>query len=72
MAEVGPDERTVEKLAVRAGLSAQDILSTLRNLEALDPPLVERERDATLEVEVWIALEAAIAALEGAEGWEAL
>jgi hypothetical protein len=64
----GPAEKTVDRIAARIGLSTTDVSKTLRQLESLDPALVHRDTDAKLQIEFWIALEAAISSLEGAEG----
>jgi hypothetical protein len=68
--ERDPADRTLAKIAALSGLSEKEVGDALRQLESHEPPLVHQDRDATLEVEFWIALERSIAALEGAEGWE--
>lgn len=60
-------QKTVPAIAARIGLSEHDVARTLAQLEDLEPPLVHRDTDASLGIECWIALEYAIAALEGAE-----
>lgn len=62
---------TVEHLDTvleRDGLTGREISTALRQLEAREPPLTAREVDAGLGVEVWIATEAAIAAVEDESG----
>jgi hypothetical protein len=67
---LGPDakveDRTVSAVASLTGLSEADVEKTLEGLEQLDPPLVHRDTDLGLDLEFWIALEAAIAAFEDA------
>lgn len=60
-------EKTVPAIAARIGLSEHDVARTLAQLEDLHPPLVHGDTDASLGIGFWIALEYAIAALEGAE-----
>lgn len=63
-AEAGPVDRTIKAIAGLAGLSEDDVRRTLEQLDSLEPKLVHRETDATLNVEFWIALERAIDAVE--------
>lgn len=53
----GPADRTLERVVTRTGLPASDVSAALRNLEAMDPPLVHSDVDATLGERFWIALE---------------
>jgi hypothetical protein len=64
--EAGVEQKTVEKIAARSGLPAGRVSQTLKKLEDMTPPLVHRDVDAKLNIEFWIALEAAIEALEDA------
>lgn len=50
-------EHTIENVAGRASLTVQETLRVLRALESREPSPVHRERDATLEVELWWAIE---------------
>lgn len=59
--------RTLSAVAQRANLSDADVALTLERLESFDPPLVQRETDATLGLEFWMALEPAIVELEDVE-----
>jgi hypothetical protein len=63
-----PPDRTVDKIAARTGLSIGDVETTLRELASLDPPLVQQLEDATLQIVFWIAVQAAIEALDGPAG----
>lgn len=60
----GVEDRTVEAVANRTGLDQGVVYRTLEGLEQLDPPLVHRDTDSVLNVEFWIALEAAIGPIE--------
>lgn len=57
-------DRTVKAIAGQCGLSEAEVRRSLEKLESPDPPLVHRDTDATLQVEFWIALPAAMDALE--------
>jgi DNA-binding MarR family transcriptional regulator len=65
LADIDMTARTADKLADLAGLSESQTAKTLRKLEGMDPPLVQRDTDATLGREVWIALSAAGDAVDG-------
>lgn len=60
----GVEHRTVAAVADRTALTQDEVHRTLQGLEQLDPPLVHRDTDLGLNLEFWIALEAAIEALE--------
>jgi hypothetical protein len=63
--EKGVQDRTVESIAALVGLPEVAVRSTLVELEKLQPPLVHRDTDSALNLEFWLALEAAITAIEG-------
>jgi hypothetical protein len=62
--EKGVEDRTVEAVAGRTGLGQEVVRRALEGLEQVDPPLVHRDTDSTLDLEFWIALEVAIGAFE--------
>ena len=65
--EDGPADRTLEQVTTRTGLRSTDVSAALRNLEAMDAPLVRSYVDATLGERFWIALEAVGDALDPPE-----
>jgi hypothetical protein len=56
--------KTVEAIAKRVGLGEAEVERTLTAFEAMEPPPVHRDTDATTGIEFWIPLHEAIELLD--------